>query len=262
MNIIIFSKNRAAQLELFIRSFKKYVKNADDYTLKIVYQPTEPQYEEGYKKLMGMDYLNIVYVKETNFHKNIVDFIDPTDGHIVFFSDDNIFKNEYDFYDEKMDIFNADKEIGVLSLRLHPRLTFCYSMNIPQPQPEFMENNIFYWRGQTGDYGYPMSVDGHIFRTEDVYPAIKNGYFPNPTMMENFLVGHSIRAPKMICYDKSLIVNNPCNRAATVHGNIHGNVDLSDLNKYFLEGKLISMENIDGIENTACHQEIEIIYES
>jgi hypothetical protein len=70
-----------------------------------------------------------------------------------------------------------------------------------------------------------------------------------------------MRQPKMICYDKSIIVNNPCNKVQTVNGNIHGNVNTIDLNNNFLEGKIISMKNIDGIENISCHQEIEIIYE-
>ena len=123
-----------------------------------------------------------------------------------------------------------------------------------------MENNTFYWRGQDGDYGYPMSVDGHIFRTKELYPILRGGKYANPTNFENFLVINSLRAPKMMCYDESIIVNNPCNRASGTAGNIHGSIDLSELNTYFLEGKLISLDNVDGIQNVACHQEIEIKY--
>lgn len=260
MNIIVFSKDRPPQLELFIRSFKTYVKNADNHTIKVIYLATNEQYILGYNKLMAMNYPNIIYVKEERFYENVLQLIDPTDEHIVFFSDDNIFKNKYDFYDKQMDIFNRDKDIACISLRLHPRLTYCYPQNIPQTPPKFDENYIFYWRGLPGDYGYPMSVDGHIFRTKDIYPALKRGRYPNPTMLENYLVMNTLRAPKMICYDKSIIVNNPCNRASSCAGNIHGTIELSELNSYFLEGKLISLDNIDGIENISCHQEIQIQY--
>lgn len=262
MNITIFSKNRAAQLELFIRSFKTYVKNSDNYTLKIIYLYTEPQYEKGYDKLISMNFPNVSYTKEGNFAQNIIDSINISDPHIVFFSDDNIFKNHYEFYDEQMKIFNADKEILCVSLRLHPRLTYCYPQNIPQTPPKFMEYHTFYWPGQSGDYGYPMSVDGHIFRTAELYPILNMRNYANPTNLENFLVMNTIRLPKMICYDKSIIVNNPCNRASGTAGNIHGSIDLSELNTYFLEGKLITLDNIDGIENISCHQEIEIKYEN
>lgn len=261
MNIIVFSKNRAAQLELFIRSFRKYVKNPDNYILKVVHHYTESHYAEGYKKLMNMNYPNVHYIKETNFWQDVVNCIDTTKKYITFFCDDDVFKNPVDFYDEQMKIFNEDKEIACRSLRLHPRLTYCYPMAISMRTPKFMENNIFYWTGQDGDFGYPMSLDGHIFRMEDIYPALVKFSFPNPTMLENMLVGQQLRAPKMICYNKSIIVCNPCNRVQTVCNNIHGNVDTKVLNDNFLLGKLISFQNIDGFENYSCHQEMEIIYE-
>jgi len=260
MNIIVFSKNRAAQLELFIRSFKTYVKDPEKYELRVIYLPTEPQYDDGYKKLIEMGYKNIVYVKETVFYQDIVNFIDSNDKHLVFFSDDNIFKNHIDFDDDYIKQFDVDKEIACISLRLHPKLTFCYPMNIPMTPPQFMIDNTFYWKGLPGDYGYPMSVDGHIFRTDELLPTLQRGRFPNPTMLENFLVGNTLHSPKMLCYDKSIIVNNPCNRASTCAGNIHGKVDLQELNRKFLNGQLISLDNIDGIENISCHQEIEIKY--
>lgn len=262
MNIIVFSKNRAAQLELFIRSFKKYVKNADSYLIKVIYLYTEPRYEEGYNKLIGMGYPNIQYIKETNFKQDVINCIDLNKKHLVFFVDDNIFKNHFDFYDEQMNVFDTDPQILCRSLRLHPRLKFCYPMNnLPMTPPNFMEHNVFYWPGMVPDYGYPMSTDGHIFRTGQIYPYIVNGNYSNPNTFEGVMASQPMRLPKMICYDKSVIVNNPCNKVQTVNGNIHGNVQISDLNERFLAGQLISLDNIDGIENISCHQEIEIKYQ-
>jgi hypothetical protein len=262
MNITVFSKNRAAQLELFIRSFKKYVKNADNYSIKIIYLYTEPRYEEGYNKLIEMGYPNIQYIKETNFKQDVINCININKKHTVYFVDDNIFKNYFDFYDEQMRIFNEDNEIVCRSLRLHPRLKYCYPMNnLPMTSPKFMDHNVFYWTGLEGDYGYPMSVDGHIFRTEQIYPYIIHTPYSSPTMFEGYMAAQPIRLPKMICYDKSIVVNNPCNKVQTVNGNIHGNIQISDLNERFLAGQLISLDNIDGIENISCHQEIEIKYQ-
>jgi hypothetical protein len=64
----------------------------------------------------------------------------------------------------------------------------------------------------------------------------------------------------MICYDKSIIVNNPCNKVQTNNPNLHGSEDQQELNKSFLDGKIISLENIDGIDNISCQQEIKIIF--
>ena len=261
INIIVFSKNRAAQLELFIRSFKKYVANADNYTIKVIYLCTDDQYEKGYRKLFEMKYSNVEYIRESNFKQNVIETIDKNKKYTVFFVDDNIFKNPFDFFDEQMEIFNNDKEILCRSLRLHKNISICYPEGKrPINQPVFSDNNTFYWMGEQGDYGYPMSLDGHIFRTEQIYPYVVNLHYTNPNTMEGMWASRPMRQPKMICYDKSIIVNNPCNKVQTVNGNIHGNVNTIDLNNNFLEGKIISMKNIDGIENISCHQEIEIIY--
>ena len=262
INITVFSKNRAAQLELFIRSFKKYVVNSENYAIKVIYQFTDNQYELGYQKLFDMGHSNIIYVKETKFKQNVIDSIDLNNQYTVFFVDDNVVKSQFDFYDKQMDIFNNDNEILCRSLRLHTKLTVCYPEGkrniIP---PKFLNDNVFYWKGEQGDYGYPMSLDGHIFRTEQIYPYIIKPYYVNPNTMEGAWASRPMNLPKMICYDKSIIINNPCNKVQTVNGNICGNVSTIDLNNKFLEGKIIGLSNINGIENTSCHQEIEIIYE-
>ena len=210
---------------------------------------------------MNKDYLNTDYIKQTDFKYNVIGCINPSKNHTIFFVDDVIFKNYFDFYDKQMDIFNENKEILCRSLRLHPNLTFSYPERKPMKKPNFLENNIFYWRGQDGDYGYPMSLDGHIFRTQEIYSLIKHLNFNNPNILESNLATFPLNNPKMICYEKSIIVNNPCNKVQTVNNNIHGNVDPTKLNDIFLSGRVISLKNIDGIENISCHQEIDIIYE-
>ena len=83
-------------------------------------------------------------------------------------------------------------------------------------------------------------------------------FLKNPNSFEGIMATNSLNLPKMICYNKSIIVNNPCNIVQTNNPNIHGNVDVNELNNKFLEGYIISLNNFDGIENTSCHQEIKI----
>ena len=181
----------------------------------------------------------------------------------VFFVDDNIFKNHIDFYDEQEKIFKEDLTICCRSLRLHIKLKRCYPMNIEYTKiPVFtIKDNslIFKWIGQQGDYGYPMSLDGHIFRTNDIISHIQTLRYRNPNSLESVMSGMPLNKLKMICYDKSIIVNNPCNKVQTNNPNLHGNEDINKLNDEFLNNKIISLENIDGLENISCHQEIKII---
>ena len=62
----------------------------------------------------------------------------------------------------------------------------------------------------------------------------------------------------MSCYDKSRIINIPVNKVQNFNNNIHGNISEKYLNEQFLNGKIISMENIRELDNTSCHQEIEL----
>ena len=259
MNIIVFSKDRAMQLELFIRSFNKYVKDFDKYNIKILYTYSNNKYMEGYNKLFDMKYPNVTFVKENNFKSDLQSMIDINDKYTVFFVDDNTFKHPIDFYDKQMEIFENDKQILCRSLRLYPGLTFCYTMNVPMTKPVFLHNNIFFWRGQSADFGYPMSVDGHIFRTPEIMQYVNGIEYNNPNSFEGNMAPRPMNLPKMICYDKSIIVNNPCNKVQTNNANLHGKVKPEDLNSKFLDGYVISLENIDGIQNKACHQEIELI---
>lgn len=263
INIIVFSKNRPMQLELFIRSFNKYVKNYDGYTINILYTHSNINFEKGYNKLINMDYTNTNFVKETNFKSNLIELINESVEFTVFFVDDIIFKNSFSFYDNQMNIFKNDNDILCRSLRLHPNLTYCYSMDLKiTKQPNFLENNIFYWKKEQGDYGYPMSVDGNIFRTKEILPLIIKLDYKNPNSFEGAIAINNLSLPKMICYNESIVVNNPCNIVQTNNPNIYGNVDANKLNNKFLRGCIISLDNFNGIKNTSCHQEIEINFEN
>lgn len=263
MNIVVFSKDRSLQLELFIRSFNKYVIDSEKYSINVLYTFSDNDFKKGYDILID-EYSNIKFIKEDNFKLNLLNIINTLEDYTVFFVDDNVFKNKIDFYDEQEKIFKDDLSILCRSLRLHPRLKRCYPMNLTYTKtPSFNKINnslIFDWRGQQGDYGYPMSLDGHIFRTNEILPYINNLNYNNPNSLEAILsINPNFTKKYMICYDKSIIVNNPCNIVQTNNSNLHGDQDSKKLNLDFISGKRISLSNIDGIDNISCHQEIKII---
>jgi hypothetical protein len=262
MNIIVFSKDRAMQLELFIRSFNIYVKNPDKYWIKILYTYSDDKFKNGYEKLISESNGDILWKKEENFKSDLINLINQYDAFTVFFVDDIIFKNTIDFDDKQKEIFEQDNEILCRSLRLQPDLTHSYASKTNMVNPMFLDNNIYLWKGESGDYGYPMSVDGHIFRTNQIFPYVLNLPYTNPNSFEGNMAIRPINLPKMICYDKSIIINNPCNKVQTNNPNYHGIIDVRELNKKFLDGFIISLENIDGLKNNACHQEIDLIFKN
>ena len=258
INIIIFSRDRACQLELFLRSMKHYFREFSSHKINVLYTYSNEKYKVGYEKLFKIhNDSNINYIKEvTKFRDHVLSLIDQSKEYTVFFVDDIVFKNEFSTTSKPFRYFVDDK-ILCISLRLHPNLSYCYPAQIHMTPPLFEDNMTFKWRGQSGDYGYPMSLDGHIFKTKDIYPLLILPY-NNPNSMESILSVYPLNKPKMICFDESIIMNLPINRVQIYNNNVHGNVSASFLNDQFLNDYIIDFEKFKGFKNISCHQEVEI----
>jgi hypothetical protein len=245
------------QLELFIRSFNTFVRNADQYCVNVLYTHSTDEFRQGYIKLRETTSHNVVLYNETNFRGDTIKLIDITNPHTVFFTDDDVFINNFDFYDKQMESFEWDESIVCRSLRLNKHLTYCYPAQLPMKQPMFFGDNTFNWHGCDGDYGYPLSLDGHIFRTKDILQFLVREDYTSPNTLESKMARSTLGLPpKIICYDKSIIINNPCNQCQVDWVNIHGKENLELLNERFLNGQVIVLDNFTGFENTSCHVEM------
>ena len=167
---------------------------------------------------------------------------------LFFFVDDIVFKNPFTLDCKQFNLFKLNDEILTLSLRLHPYLTYCYSARVRMNSPNFDSNLLFKWYGLAGDYGYPMSLDGHFFRTKEIAAISKVLTFNNPNSFESILSSYPINRLKMICFEESIIVNNPINKVQNFNNNFHGNISAQFLNEKFLEGNIIDLEDFKGIK--------------
>jgi len=262
MNILIFSKDRACQLELFIRSIKKYFKEFEELNFKVLYIYSNEEFGKGYDKLFSIhNDSNLNYIKETkNFKEHVLELIDETEEHTVFFVDDMIFKNDFTLNSKQYKLFTLNDQILTLSLRLHKSLSYCYPARIHMVPPKFDSNMTFRWRGQSGDYGYPMSLDGNFFRTKDIIPFLNALPYNNPNSLESQLARYSINKPLMICFDESKVLTIPVNKVQNFNQNVHGNITADFLNDKFLDGHIIDLVPFDGFKNISCHQETEYNY--
>lgn len=260
INIIIFSCNRASQLELFLRSMKYYFKEFYEYKINILYTYSNDDFKKGYDKLISIhNDNNINYIKESDTFKNhIISLLDINNTYSVFFVDDIVFKNEFTVNCKQFKLFSLNEDILALSLRLHPYLNYCYSAKLKMTTPNFDSNLIFKWCGLSGDYGYPMSLDGHFFRTSDILSLTKILNFNNPNSYESLLSMYTINRSKLICFEDSIIINNPINKVQNFNNNYHGNISSKFLNDNFLDNNIIDFEIFKNIKNISCHKEIDI----
>lgn len=263
INIIVFSKDRACQLELLLRSIKRFFKEWKKNVPKILYTYSDKNFKKGYEKLKQLhpEYKYICEKDTSNiFKQKVIKLINLSKPYTMFLVDDDVLKEKFTLKSREFNLFNNLKNILCLSLRMHPKITYSYTKNMEILLPKLSKNNIWNWKEvrKISNWGYPMSLDGHIFRTNEILPIIKKIKFNNPNTFESELSKNPINKPKLICYPISKVVNIPCNKVQNICGNRYGNITTKSLNNSFLKNQIISLKNIAGLKNNSPHQEINL----
>jgi hypothetical protein len=230
----------------------------------ILYKYTNEEYRKGYEKTK-LYHSEFDYVLEQpgKFRDQTISLVSPNNQATMFMVDDMVFKNYFALRTAPIKKLLSDDNILCVTIRMCPRINYCYTEKRDTPPPKFTEDLMWFWRDPTlkGDFSYPMSLDANLFRTNDILPLLKNLSYENPNTLEGTLAVHPINKPYMICYKDSLVFNIPVNKVQTANGNHCGNIPADYLNREFLKTKRISMSNLEFFKNTACHQEISLIIE-
>lgn len=278
IKLIIFSRDRAQQLECLIRSLQKNSTIFND--IYILYKFTNDKFKEGYDKLKKQIYENIgnrnVYFyqeDEEGFKSNLNELLHLNRekyDYITFMVDDQILYQKLENENEIFDLFDEDTFCFSLRLGLninYRHLTDSY-FDLPRYKglgTDFMRWN---WRneGNLSDFGYPLSLDGHIFRYEDILKLIKPLNYFNPNTLEAILQSQ-LNFPKnyMVSYLYSKMVSLPINRVNNVFNNKFGtkiNINEKELNDKFLNGETIDFEKMDYSNVNSCHVEIQLLYKN
>jgi len=259
INIIVFSKDRACQLEALLRSLEQYFHYS--HITYVLYDASTPEYERGYHCLIPR-YKNIVWVRQTDFKSNFLSLINETvnkeNPYLMFLVDDIIFVREFSGT-TLLERFNADQDILAVSLRMGENITYCYTRNKPTTPPSFLPGNRWEWKtASSGYWNYPMSQDGHIFRTKEIIESLSPLSFHNPNTLEANSAAHPIDKPYLMCDRRPYLINLPLNVVQNVFRNRHGNITEEVLNTYFLEGLVIDIEPMAQKTYSSCHVEEDI----
>ena len=244
IKFIIFSKDRAAQLDRLLRSIDKYYPECN---YDVIYKASTEVYDHGYTLI---DHL---LRKETTLKVDVIDLM--TEEFTCFLVDDMQFINPFT-PDEVFDRFAENERVACLSLRLYPGITYSYTKdeNITPP-PE----TTWPWPHFASYWGYPMSLDGHIFRTMDIEPIIHSYRFNNPNCLEEELARNPLNRDLMMCYNEAKVVNIPLNLAQSTHENRNMGIDAKDINWKFLDGQRLRLVDLRG--HNSCHMAIKPEYD-
>ncbi len=263
INSIIFSKDRASQLHLLLNSIYKNAPYL--FNLNVLYTSSSQEFEKGYDILKDMcktNLWNVNFVKESNFKEDLINLIKSDYKYTTFFTDDDVLFGEIDYATIENSLSNED--VFCFSLRLGRNTTFCYTMSVPNQivVSKEADNTVAWdWQKSWYDFGYPLSVDGHVFRTKEITKLSKSLNFKSPNTYEGSLqIYETFPRHLMESYKHSKLVGNPVNIVNDSHPNLNGQkykFDIKDLNQKFTNGVLICLEDMDFSNIIGAHQEIE-----
>jgi len=259
INAIVFSFDRPAQLHLLLESIEKNAQGI--FNINVLYKCSDEEFKKAYD-LIKERFKSVNYVEEVNFKEQTVELLNSTLNKTCFFTDDDIIYNNV--YEDDIDECLNDDDIFCFSLRLGTNITHCYTMKCDNVLITNKRDEKFIWWNWSksyADFGYPLSVDGHIFRTKEIKKLIKATSFNNPNVLEAALqVFDSYPKEIMVAYKTSVLINSPNNMVNITYPNRNGEkygFTTKELNDKYLNGEVIDFERMDFSSIIGCHQEIE-----
>jgi hypothetical protein len=247
---VVFSKDRAMQLQALLSSYFYYTTNAAPLLILFTYSSSKHKYAYEIIQKEFQDF-PVSFIEETNFSEQLKQIIKRQKGDRIFFmTDDAVF---LDFYDLN-DCLNFHPLQNVFSLRLGRDLDFCYAYNKKQDIPLFTTENVmkkewnsWIWKDMynSPDWSYPLSVDASIFLRTEIEAILNYITFKSPNSLESQmqLLKDLFVQRKGICYSKAKYVNVPCNRVQNEFDNVfHNTYSVDELADRFLEGERIEWE--------------------
>lgn len=262
--LIIFSKNRACQLQLLLDSLNERSKDIFD-TISVIYK-ADGKYIDGYNLLKErFSKTSIVFKEESNFRNDTIRLINDNYKYTTFLVDDIVFFENNDTQFSEIENFMMDKKLLCFSLRLGLNSKYSHPANQHYEIGEYESNGNFIsfdFTKQIGDLGYPLSVDGHIFNTDEIKDMVTKTMFTNPNTLEANLQQYiRIGLPSNMIgsFTNSKLVGVPVNLVNETFKNRHGlehYISEEELNNRYLNGEIIDLSSMDFSNINGPHKEI------
>ena len=265
---IVFSMDRAMQLEALLGSYRDNATNAPKLT--VIFRSTSERHRRAYETVLE-EYSDVILkdlrqdTREAFRPMVIGALTDSRSDKVFFLVDDDLFIEEGDIGR----FVEYATSFSIPTLRLGNNLNRSYTVQKDQRKPALLNFNdadeqdsgsLLSWCWGAGelDWGYPLSVDGHVFLRNEILAMSQSTEFDSPNTFEAALqvFTPAYRSRMGICYEKSRIVNIPYNRVQSDFENIHGEVHQDDMLKMWEDGYRIDRASYYGLVNESAHQEL------
>lgn len=256
---LIFSKDRAPQLELLLRSMATFAPSGSQAQVSVLFKVRDGANGVAYSAL-AQEYPQVDFVEESDIVQNVRNL--SRGDFLQYLVDDDVMVRPWSLEDQEFQTLRSDPMVCCLALRMGPWMDFCYPCNIVTPPPPMRFDRTWYWPGLDGDWGYPNSIDGNVYRAEDLRGVLEAGGWDSPSRFEPLLRG-GCRRPLMVCYAEPRIVNVSANSnqdAAPVNRN--AGVSQSEMDERYARGERIKLEPFLTMRRRSPHFEAGYEWES
>ena len=242
VDLIIFSKNRAFQLEALLRSLKE---RCDMFKrINVIVKWTSDEYRKGYQIVSDI-HADINFIPEQDLKYDTIGCM--KNKYTSFMVDDMVCYNDI----KKPTSFNGFED-SIWCLRLGPE-----TKGFTRQQWAWEDYQI-----TKSYFDYPCSLDGNIFPTEIIEPIIRDINFVNPNKLEVMLWSRRMDLPKIMnCWGEAKVLSMPLNRVSETATASFGEkwpYTQKRLNELFLEGQVMDFRNMDFSDIRVPHKEIEL----
>ncbi len=257
---VIFSRDRPMQLAALMASLREKV--SPQIPVRILYRASTSAFERGYDLVFSM-FAGLTPRREADFRGDLLSILEEISSPRMFFLvDDNLFTESVDLGA----VTAGDPADTVVSLRLGRNTIAFPGGGGPTEQPRFDEHPDFpgmlAWRWGESKVGwaYSLSVDGHVFSTQEMRTLAGSIGFSAPNSFEGNLQAFSEHFARRwgICFAKSALLNIPANRVQTEWENQAGDVSVEYLLNRWLEGDAIVHRQFYGFQNTSTHMILDL----
>lgn len=262
--VLVFSKDRALQLELTLRTYFACCEDAAAGGVHILYA-TSDETQAGHYAALAQAYPQVRFHPEIQFREDVLRFT-RLGQYVLYAVDDAVFVRPCRLRD------------GVAALREHPDLLgFSYRLgrNIVSHYPtgtaqaaatyETLAPGLLRvdWTRSAQYFAYPLEVSSSLFRTADILPVLEHNAFDHPNTLESILNGSksafSKLRPNVAFYETSAAFCIPLNVVQSRFDNRHaGQADWSAaaLAARFAMGERLFPDGLPGFTPESCHQEV------
>ncbi len=251
-DVLIFSKDRACQLDALLRSIEE---NGPGYSsVTVLYVWSDYAQGEAYWQLTRAGHA-VRWLPQDRFSDQTRSWLERAGDVLSFLVDDQIF-------------------YGKATLAPSPGMVYQYGLNTTRshtmggdshPHVQVARDGWFTWtwRDSTGDFAYPLSIGGNVYDKAELLEAWPD-HFDSPTSLEAQLACYAawwsretLAAPIHSC-----LVSLPHNRVTTQATNPISSDErwtAVKLCEAYLDGQRIDYEAMDFSSVDAAHSEVPLV---